>query len=216
MKFRGFEIWKKSIRFHFVHFSDFFPLFPLFFVPILGDALQTILIQQVYRGNVLSVKQSLSKSFKIIHPLFSMKLYFEFVAFLWSFIPIYGIIQGVKHRQYWAMASNVIVFEGLSGQAGRERCCKLIETSPAGVGVRTLVTIPALLVVGYLLAWLFAGSIQEAFYSYGFWALFLFAYWLAVPISGAVNTFYYLSIRDGEKKEYINDHKETISAISPR
>ncbi len=130
-----------------------------------------------------------------------MKIYFEAAAFLWAFVPIYGILQAIRHRQYWAMASNVLVFEGLSGEAGRHRCRKLVQDFSKGVGIRALVTIPSLAFTGLLIAWLIIGSLFEASYSYGFLAFVVLSYWIVVPLSGAVNTFLYLYIREQRNSE---------------
>jgi membrane protein required for beta-lactamase induction len=91
------------------------------------------------------------------------------------------------------MASNVLVFENLPGEAGRNRCRELIQKE-FSMGVRTLVTVPALLIVGFLLAWLVGGMVFEAFYSFGFWVLIAVIFWIIIPASGAVNTFLYLYI----------------------
>jgi len=138
--------------------------------------------------------QAVREVWRNLLPLLSMKLYFEGAAVLWGFIPIYGIIKGIRHRLHWAMASNVLVFEKLSGEAGRKRCRELIQEA-FSLGVRTLLTVPALLIVGFLLAWLVAGMVFEAFYSVGFWVLIAVIFWMSIPASGAVNTFLYLEIQ---------------------
>jgi hypothetical protein len=128
-----------------------------------------------------------------------MKLYFEGAALLWGFVPIYGIIRDIRHHLHWAMASNVLVFEGLSGGAGRNRCRELIQES-FSLGVRTLVTVPGLLFVAFILAWVMSGMFFEALYSYGFWVLIAAVFGMVIPLSGAVNTFLYLAIAKRDQR----------------
>jgi hypothetical protein len=126
--------------------------------------------------------------------LLGMKLYFEGIALLWGFIPIYGLIQGVKHRLHWAMASNVLVFEELSGEAGRKRCRELVEDFSKGLAGKTLITVRVLLFAGILLIWAISGSFYETFHSYGLLIVIAAIFWVFIPASGAVNTFLYLEM----------------------
>jgi hypothetical protein len=66
------------------------------------------------------------------------------------------------------------------------------------MGVRTLVTVPVLLIVGFLLTWLIGGMFVETSYSYGFWVLIAAIFWITIPASGAVNTFFYLKMVKGK------------------
>ncbi|MBI3812230.1 MAG: hypothetical protein HY283_08510 [Nitrospirae bacterium] len=192
MRFRSFVIWKRSVNFHLTYWKDLLPVLPILCVPIFGDLLQSILISQKVNGRNILPWQAVQRSWSLFPPFFFMKIYFEGAAILWSLVPIYGIFMGIKYRLYWAMASNVIVFEGLSGENGRKRCRELIDNYSRGMGVSTLVTVPALLMAALVLIWTAAGTINEPFYIYGFWTLMALLVWVGFLGSGAVNTFLYL------------------------
>ena len=133
MHLSSLDIWKQAIRFHITNWRKLLPILPLLVIPVLSDALHSLLIKQgIERGEVLPF-QAFKQVWRLIPSLLGMKLYFEFAAVLWAFISIYGIIQGAKHRMYWAMGSNVIVFEDLSGKAGRERCRELVKGFLGGI-----------------------------------------------------------------------------------
>ncbi len=197
MPSNSIAIWGKSLSFHFSNWKTLLPSFPLLCLPVVGDVLHSLLIAQEIREKKLFPSQAVREVWRLIPSVFAMKLYFEGAAVLWSFVPIYGIIRDVRHRLHWAMASNVIVFERLSGEAGRMRCRELIQEEFL-MGVRTLLTVPALLIVGLILAWLVGGMIFEGFYSFGFWVLIAVIFWMMIPASGAVNTFLYLEMRGKE------------------
>jgi hypothetical protein len=169
-----------------------------------------LLINQKIQKKELLTRQGVREVWSLLSSLLSMKLYFEGAALLWSFVPIYGIIPVVRHRLYWAMASNVLVFERLSGKAGRIRCRELTQEA-FSLGVRTLVTVPSLLFVGFLPAWVIAGMFFEASYSYGFWVLIFAIFWTALPASGAVNTFLYLKIQ-GDRVSRLETNNRTVKA----
>src|SRR4030042_5190376 len=145
-------IWKLSLSFYFSNWKTLLPILPLLCLPVVGDVLHSLLIAQEIQGKRLRAAQAVREVWSLLPSVFRMKLYFEGAALLWSFVPIYGIIRDVRHRLHWAMASNVLVFERLSGEAGRKRCRELIQEA-FSMGVRTLVTVPVLLMVGVLLAW---------------------------------------------------------------
>jgi len=193
MRFKSLDIWNQALNFHFTNWKILLPVFPLLCLPVVGDALNSLLINQKVKSKKLLIGQALREVWSLLPSLFSMKLYFEGAAFLWSFVPIYGIIRDVRHRLHWAMASNVLVFEKFSGEAGRKRCRELIQEA-FSLGVRTLITVPVLLIVGFLLTWLIGGMFVETSYSYGFWVLIAAMFWVTIPASGAVNTFFYLEI----------------------
>lgn len=193
MRFKSLDIWNQALGFHFSNWKTLLPVFPLLCLPVLGDALNSLLISQKVKSKELLTRPALREVWSLLPSLFSMKLYFEGAALFWSFVPIYGIIRDFRHRLHWAMASNVLVFERLSGEAGRNRCRELIQKE-FSVGVRTLVTVPVLMIIGFLLAWLIGGMVLETSYSYGFWVLIAAIFWITIPASGAVNTFFYLQI----------------------
>jgi hypothetical protein len=193
MQFRSLDIWNQALKFYLTNWKSLLPAFPLLCLPVVGDVLHSLLIAQKVQGKEFRPAQAVREVWSLLPSLLSMKLYFEGAAILWSFVPIYGIIRDVRHRLHWAMASNVLVFEGLSGGAGRNRCRELIQESFT-LGVRTLVTAPGLLFVAFILAWVIGGTFLDAIYSYGFWVLIAAVFWVVIPASAAVNTFLYLAI----------------------
>jgi hypothetical protein len=194
MPSKSLAIWNQALSFHFNNWKTLLPVFPLLCLPVAGDVLHSLLICQKVQGKGLLPMQAVREVWRNLLPLFSMKLYFEGAVVLWSFIPIYGIIKGIRHRLHWAMASNVLVFENLSGEAGRKRCRELIQEA-FSLGVRTLVTVPSLLFVGFILVWVIGGMFFETYYSYGFAVLIATTFWMIIPASDAVNTFLYLKIQ---------------------
>lgn len=170
------------------------PVLPFLCFPVVGDALSSLLIRQKVHGTGILPWEAFRNVWSLVPRLLAMKLYFEAIGFLWALVPIYGILPAIKHRLYWAMASNVLVFEGLSGEVGRNRCRELIENFSRGLGVRTLITVPSLLLTGFLIAWVVIGDVFVTAYSYGFWALIFLFFWVAFPASGAVNSFLYLEM----------------------
>jgi hypothetical protein len=199
VKSKSLDIWCRAFTFHLSNWKTLLPVFPALCFPVIGDLLHSLLIAQKVQGKDLHPAEALREVWSLLPSLLSMKLYFEGAALLWSFVPIYGIFRDVRHRLHWAMASNVLVFEGLRGEFGRNRCRELIQDEDSrGLGVRTLITVPALLFGGVVLAWLILGIIWEPFYSYGFWIAIVASLWLAIPASGAVNTFFYLKVTGKE------------------
>ena len=195
MGFTSLAIWKQAVTFYLTCWKNLLPIFPLLCVPVLGDALHSLLIMQKIERENLFPMQAVKEVWRLIPSLLGMKLYFEGAALLWGLIPIYGIIQGAKHRMYWAMASNVLVFERLSGKAGRERCRELVKGFLGGIGVRTLITVPALVSTLLLIAWVINATFFETSSTYGFWVFVVAVFWIIIPGSGAVNTFCYVEIR---------------------
>ena len=211
MRPRGLLIWKRAVFFHVFHCLRFLPILPFLCCPIVGDALSSLLIRQDVDGAGILPAEALRNVWSLVPRLFAMKLYFEIRGFLWALVPVFGIVPSIKHRLYWAMASNVLVFEGLSGDVGRERCRKLVENFSDGLGVRTLITVPSLVLTGLVVTWLITGNFFDAVYSYGFWALILVSLWVAFPVSGAVNTFLYLEMVQSTKdKESLTKSLERI------
>lgn len=194
MRLPGLAVWNQAVRFHLTDWKSLLPILPLLCLPIVGDALYSQLIRQKIQERTLSPGQAVRQVWRLFLPLLSMKAYFEGAALLWSFIPIYGVIKCVKHRLYWAMASNVLVFEGLSGESGRTRCRDLSQN--ISMGTRTLVTIPMLLLFGLVILWVVGGAFLETIHSLGFWVLIIVMFGITIPLSGAVNSFLYLAVRE--------------------
>jgi hypothetical protein len=199
MLLRSCGIWKEALTFYVAFRKHLVLVFPLLCFPIVGDGLHSLLIKQSIQEGILTPGKALQQAWRFAPSLLGMKLWFEAIALLWGFVPLYGIIQDIKYRLYWAMASNVLVFEGLSGKAGRERCRELVNECSRGLGGGTLITIPILLYVVILLGWVVGGTFWESFHSYGFWILIAAMFLVAIPVSGAVNTFLYLKMINAER-----------------
>ncbi len=193
MKFKSLAIWKQAFVFHFVYWKDLLPIYPILCLPLFCDGLHSLLIYNLGKYDELKVGKAFRDIWKVLPPLLNMKIIFWIKAFLWSLIPIYGIIRGTRYRIYWAMASNVIVFEGLSGENGQDRCRELAENAHDRSGTRTFVTIPALLITGCLLALVIGAELCES--SYIFFICLAIIFWIVIPASGALNTFYYIKFR---------------------
>ncbi len=196
-----FSVWRDAAGFHLRYWRDLAGIFPLLLVPVLGDLLHSLLIRQSLQQGNISCKQALGESWGNVLSLLTMKFSFELPAFFWGLIPIYGYIKAIRNRLYWGMASNVMVFEGLSGTDGRSRCRELIENYSQGSGVRPLVIIPSFIFVAILVAWVVGGSVYEPLYSYGFLIFLVACFWVFVPWSAAANTFFYLQLIERAKSQ---------------
>jgi hypothetical protein len=188
------EIWRHALGFQLRHFPRLVPILPLLVLPVLGDALQSVLIAQERSGGAIDVQRAVREALRVTPRLAAMKLAFEGAALAWAFVPIYGIIQGMRHRLYWAMASNVIVFEQLSGEAGRARCRLLAEADGLPLALWTLVKLPAMLALFLLVLWLGVATALDQGYSTGLFLWLAASFWVASPGSAAANTFLYLEI----------------------
>jgi len=193
MSFQNQAAWQQAFKFHLLHWRELWPIFPLLCVPVLTDALHSLLIKQFYEDNRLLPGKTAIAALKALPGLLGMKLYFESAAVLWAFIPVYGLFKDIHYRLCWAMASNVLVFEGLSGESGRARCRELAQAATASSRTRTLVTVPSLLMLGCLLIWIMSTVFLVS--PFAFWLCFGMIYWIAFPWSAAVNTFVYLQIK---------------------
>lgn len=193
------SVWKNSIIFYFKHTIQLLPVFPLLFIPIVADALLSLLIFQYKQSQKIFILQAIGQMWKFVPRLFIIKISYFFSAFLWGFIPIYGYFKAIEHRLKWGMASNVLIFEGIPGRDARERCHELITNYSHGIGISALFIIPTLIITLFVVVWLIAGTIYEPLYSTGFILFILFFYTVTVPISSAVNTFMYLELNEREK-----------------
>ena len=193
MHFTSFNIWKQALSFHLTNWKILLPAYPLLCVPVVSDVMHSLVIAQKEQAKEVHPAQAAREVCRLLPSLLSMKLYFEGAAFLWGFVPIYGVIRDIRHRLHWAMAPNVCVFEKLFGEAGRDRCRELIQRE-FSMGMRTLVTVPGLLFVGFVLVWVISGTFFDTAYAYGFWVFVIAVFWLIISASGAVNTFLYLAI----------------------
>jgi len=188
---RSYPIWDKALDFHISNFIKLLPICPLLFVPVLSDALHSLLIKHQRKFGMLRPFKAAKAALSLTPSLFAMKICFELEAFLWSLIPIYGIIKLARHRVYWAMASNVLVFEGLSGSVGRQRCNQLGEALSGRSGVRMLITVPALILTLVTIVWV---ATAEATGTVGLWCFITVIFWLSIPVSGVLNTYLYMAL----------------------
>lgn len=200
MQVRSLDIWKQAISFHRTYWKDLLTILPLLFFPFIGDLLQSVLIEQKTNRQEIFLQQAVRKAWSLFPEFFFMKIYFEGIAILWSLIPIYGTIQSFRYRLYWGMTSNVLVFEGLYGKVGRQRCRELIDNTARRIVTRTLVVVPTLFSCGLFLIWVVGGAIYGNLYSYGFWIFIVFTLWIILMGSGAANTFLYLELTGRDNK----------------
>jgi hypothetical protein len=196
MKRSGLAIWRDALAIGLKVASRAIWALPLLCVPIMGDVLSSILVREEMKTSKLKASEIVRESFSKSRKLFMVKFYFEFRSFLWAFIPIIGYIKALRHRQYWAMASNVLIFESQEGRKAIERCKEIIDGNQEGVATRALVTIP--IILGGLMFAFYAvvGTTNEKFYFPGFIVLLVVTYFIAVPFSGIINTMLYLSIEE--------------------
>lgn len=210
MNIKSIDIWKLAFTFHFRYWKRLIPVFPFLFVPVFSDALHSLTIRHVMNKEEYENHKLIDTAKVLFLPLLLMKLHFWSRAVLWGFIPILGIIKDFRYRMYWAMASNVAVFEGVFGEVGRKRCIELVDNDFSGIGARTFVTIPGLLVVlCFLCLVIFSGIFKS---SLGFWMVIFAIYWISVPVSATVNTLYYLHLNKEEpieESDKIADLKES-------
>jgi len=190
----GITIWKDAVRIQFNIITQSMLVVPMLFVPVLNDILSAVLIRQYNSANKIEPRNAISESITGLIKLIRMKLYFEIRSMLWALIPIYGYIKALRHRQYWAMASNVLVFEGNYGEKGIKRCRDIIDNHSSGLATRTLITIPTILLFLVTVVWVISGTMLEMLYFPGFVTIIVFIYIITVPVSGAVNTLLYLRL----------------------
>jgi hypothetical protein len=95
----------------------------------------------------------MTESLRAVPSLLRMKLAVELRAVAWSFVPVYGLIQGLRHRVGWAMASNVLVFERLTGGPGCERCLEIADGPHRRSPPARLVLAPFLPTFAVVLGW---------------------------------------------------------------
>jgi len=195
MERSGFAIWRDSVSFGLSIARWAYWAIPLLCIPILGDVMSSILVREDMKtANRLKSAEILAESLSKSIRLFMVKLYFGIRGLLWAFIPIYGYIKALRHRQYWAMASNVLIFEGQTGSTAIERCRAIIDETQDGLATRALLTVPAILEGVLFAIWAIGGTLNEKLYFPSFVLLLVLLYVIAVPFSGIVNTILYLSI----------------------
>ena len=191
------RLWRRALSFHLRHLPQMLVILPLLIVPVLGDALHSVLIRQERETGRIEVLDAVREAARITLPLAAMKIAFEGAAIAWAVIPIYGVIQGMRHRLFWAMASNVVVFEGLTGEAGRSRCRAIANADGLGLALWTLVKLPEIFFTAVFALWLGITTVLNRGYAPGLLVAVIIVLWLGGPASAAVNTFLYLDIASG-------------------
>jgi hypothetical protein len=97
----------------------------------------------------------------------------------------------MRHRLYWGMASNVLAFEHLSGNAAVDRCRMLVDGDHLRFVLRTLIIVPAVLlatsIVGTIVLAASLGIESPA--TIGVCVLAFL--WITIPASAAANTVLY-------------------------
>lgn len=188
----AFGIWGRVFGFYIEHWSNLLAILPLLFLPVFTDALHTILIQQYVRQRTLRMVDSLKQALETTMPLLGVKWAFWWRSTLWGMIPLIGWVKDAQLRVAWGMTSNVMLLEGMSGAACRRRSEELSRHPDRGVLVRALITVPALLNLCVIVAYVMGERLVE-----GGWALVLWlliTLWIFLPASAAANTFAYLEV----------------------
>ena len=182
------DVWKKALTFHARNFGLLLPIFPLLFIPIVSDALHTILIGQKHEGRIKQRSEIVLRAFETAPRLLGMKLYFWGAAVLWAFVPVYGWIKEIDYRLAWGMASNVLILEGTANRTGIARCYEIIDKSKKGSLIRSLFTIPS---IGLFCLVCMSVIPTTAMY----WGSMLLILWISIPVSAAATTYCYVQLK---------------------
>lgn len=186
------KIWVSALLFHLRHFIQIFIFFPFLLIPVFNDGLHSLLIAQIYNNKKPNFISTIRLACKLFPSVLSMKFYFWICAIIWGFVPVYGIIKGARYRASWAMASNVAVFEGLTGVQGERQCSDLISMDSSGKTTRTFLTIPTLIYIFMTIIFVYFTDIHQ--FSFVPWVYLGVVLWLMIPVSSVLNTLYYLSL----------------------
>jgi hypothetical protein len=200
-------VWKQALRFYLDNAPKFLVVFPILFIPVFVDTLLTILIVQQRRVGCISMAQGLIIAISRTPAVLFIKLRFWIIGGLWSIIPILGWYKSFRYRVYWAMASNVVIHEELSGELAVERCRELAEIPPLENSFRALVTIPTLIETVLFITLLLGTTLTNDPTLFGL-CMFGIA-WTWFPWSAAVNSFYYFNIPQESIESTLNLRKNT-------
>ena len=182
----GLQIWEAALTFHIRHIRFLWPMLPLLCVPIISDALHTILIVRNGHQNNGSRTQATLQALEAAPELLRMKLFFWGMTGLWALIPIYGWIKEIDYRLAWGMASNVLILEGLKSSDGIDRCWELLQTSEKALAIRALFTFPSIVTFCLLGLLALPGA--------PLWLWLVSMLWILIPASAAANTYCYLGL----------------------
>ena len=183
-------IWMNAVTFYITNVGKLITIFPLLYVPFVGDALISVIFKQKLEEGNIKPMQAVKEVWQYVPSLFLLKLGLQIKLILWCFIPIYGHIKALQYLKYWGLASNIIVFEGLSGEMALSRAKELIVFTE--IGLKTLAIIPNVLFVTLLVSWVFISEISQI-QMFNFWLL-IAIFLIIIPIYLAVDTLLYLDI----------------------
>ncbi len=188
----SFGIWLNVIRFYARNAATLFLILPLLIIPVFTDALHTLLVYQYSKHQNLRIGISIHQAFKATLPLLMVKARFWWRSILWGFIPVIGWVKDTQLRVAWGMASNVLLLEGQMHSTCTKRSEELAKHSASGLLLRTLVTVPSLLLFIGIVLYVVLDRFVE-----GSWLLmcwFGMSVWLILPASATANTLAYLSV----------------------
>jgi hypothetical protein len=191
--YTGLDYWRIAHKFYWRQLGIFPFYAPLFMIPLFTDCLHAnIFREEMEHGDHISVFRVLAETFKTFPRFIRVKLILFMGAFLWSNIPLIGWFFDFNYRIRWAMSSNVVVFENLSGKIARDRCKVLADNIIHEKETGVLFAIPNIL--SSILICAFAVSITFFKFSLLLLLFYFGALWILLPASAAVNTLLYLSI----------------------
>lgn len=185
-------VWADVFGFYAQYPLQLLMILPLLFVPVFTDALHTLLIAQHKRNQQLNVTQAIIGAVDCSGSLFMVKAVLWLRGSLWAMLPIIGWVKDVKLRLAWGLCSNVLLLEGKTGPDCRIRSEELSQSPEAGFLVRSLITMPTILLMSSLVPYVFADSLVEGSSMFFVWLVFWS--WVMLPASGAANTFAYFAI----------------------
>jgi hypothetical protein len=186
------DVWVNVFRFYYEHCLDVLVILPFLFVPVFTDALHTILVHQHMEVRKLRVGEALQKAAQVSVPLFRLKWAFWWRSSLWSLIPLVGWVKDAQLRVAWGMASNVMLLEGKTGLAGRQRAAELSQHPARGLLIRTLVTLPSLFFISISILYVWSEGVIQSDWLYRLWIMI--SLWIILPASATANTLAYLNV----------------------
>jgi hypothetical protein len=186
-------VWTRAGSFFVRHAAVLVAMTPLLVLPFVSDALLAALIDQDEREEHLRPGAALQRALRALPVVARLKLYYYARATAWSLVPVYGLFRDVDERLAWAMSSNVVVLEGRTDfSTGRMRC-QALAAAFRGECIRTLITMPCLLILP--IAILLALAVSP----WIFWTAVAAFVWLWLPGSAAANTYLFLWMREDER-----------------
>jgi hypothetical protein len=202
----GLALWGQAVSFQLRHAGSLIVMLPCFVVPVLCDAVYTVLFRQWDDDGRLNPGDAFEEAARLTPSLFGLMLRSEIKATLWSLLFVFGIPQVVRHRIAWGYSSNVMVFEGRRGEDAYARSEQLAAEHYA-LGLRALVTVPSLLGVGSFLLITVATELSHS--ALLFWLWVIVVWWIVMPGAATVNTLLYLATVPRQQRD------EPRNAIKP-